>query len=546
MEILVHTISHSDLVLEFTRFGEKDKLQIVGRPKFSCYHPVSEQLLNVLSKVESGCSNSSVVRSFERKMDHPNYEFKVHCAETMYPIGIRLDSSPIFVEDVADFRFKQGDVADGVMEGYKTKRGNWKVYITAVYFPLLALLLPKWKQVLTDHDSNSSKKVVYLISGAGIPRNVNHAVAGNSTEETAKLMKLFVNAYFPSLLVEQVHSGSDIFRYDDNVSFVNESLRPLIEVKRQDIVKKRGDQWKKHFHITIAYGDGAPARLSALNASLRLFRPSYLHIWQLKTFWHEGKLSMDDIDFHGFENVETTPAVPIHKVQNDIVHVLVAEMKLFRDQFEDSRCFPNEISQFWLRKTRKPVLAILIVQKSPNDKPTVYRGMNCEVSMPTGSLCAERNVIGSALADDPTLHRSQIRAIGVLSVYLEAPVAPQSPMRRVQHIKRTDTASKDTPWPSQVCIAKYSPQRHSMSGSARKEGITSPIAQRKPKRPRTVSCDELSVNTLPDTNYVDANPLAPCGSCKEWLLKIAEANPALLVVTFSNSSCNEIYMKQLM
>ena len=42
-----------------------------------------------------------------------------------------------------------------------------------------------------------------------------------------------------------------------------------------------------------------------------------------------------------------------------------------------------------------------------------------EVSMPTGSLCAERNVIGSALADDITLKREDLVAVAVLSATLE-------------------------------------------------------------------------------------------------------------------------------
>lgn len=48
--------------------------------------------------------------------------------------------------------------------------------------------------------------------------------------------------------------------------------------------------------------------------------------------------------------------------------------------------------------------------------------------MPTGSLCAERNVIGSALADDLTLKRHHIKMVAVLSVSLtpfeETPTSP--------------------------------------------------------------------------------------------------------------------------
>ena len=61
--------------------------------------------------------------------------------------------------------------------------------------------------------------------------------------------------------------------------------------------------------MTIAYADGPPARLSALNAALRLYRPSYLHMWQLKTFWHASRLSLADVDFHAFEHIEASPVV---------------------------------------------------------------------------------------------------------------------------------------------------------------------------------------------------------------------------------------------
>jgi hypothetical protein len=41
-----------------------------------------------------------------------------------------------------------------------------------------------------------------------------------------------------------------------------------------------------------------------------------------------------------------------------------------------------------------------------------------EVSMPTGSLCAERNVIGTALANDPGLKREDLLMVAVLSLQL--------------------------------------------------------------------------------------------------------------------------------
>ena len=34
----------------------------------------------------------------------------------------------------------------------------------------------------------------------------------------------------------------------------------------------------------------------------------------------------------------------------------------------------------------------------------------------------------------------------------------------------------------------------------------------------------------------DFNPLKPCGSCSEWLKKIAEVNPAFKVLSFTDSN----------
>lgn len=74
----------------------------------------------------------------------------------------------------------------------------------------------------------------------------------------------------------------------------------------------------------------------------------------------------------------------------------------------------RELESFWLRKTGKAVLAVLVTQK-PGEDPVFWRGMNCEVSMPTGTLCAERNAIGNALAGDQTMTRNALPRSGVMS-----------------------------------------------------------------------------------------------------------------------------------
>ena len=100
------------------------------------------------------------------------------------------------------------------------------------------------------------------------------------------------------------------------------------------------------------------------------------------------------------------------------------------------------------------------------DQIYFHRGMNIEVSMPTGSLCSERNAIGTAVASNPCIHRKDMKGIAVLSL------------------------------------------------------------------------------TIADSAMAQ-NPLSPCGSCMEWLRKIAEVNPDFHVVTFDSEACTKVYVNKV-
>lgn len=104
-----------------------------------------------------------------------------------------------------------------------------------------------------------------------------------------------------------------------------------------------------------------------------------------------------------------------------------------------------------------------------------------EVAMPTGSLCSERNAIGSALADNMGLKRSDILGIAVLFVNI---LAREYPYNIIYN-------SND-------------------------------IAQHK-KMSRV-------------------NPCKPCGVCSEWLKHIVVVNPDFKVYTFDDETCEKIYI----
>jgi len=153
-----------------------------------------------------------------------------------------------------------------------------------------------------------------------------------------------------------------------------------------------------------------------------------MHFWQLKTFWHETKLCSDDLEVHSYAEISTIPAIVIERTSKE-VKLVVNEMLKFKAEFTELRKNLHkknhqDLTSFWLRKTKKPVLAVLMVKKDDDDSTIrLYRGTNMEVSMPTGSLCAERNVIGSALAADLTLRRQDLKYVAVYSACLD-PITP--------------------------------------------------------------------------------------------------------------------------
>jgi hypothetical protein len=84
----------------------------------------------------------------------------------------------------------------------------------------------------------------------------------------------------------------------------------------------------------------------------------------------------DDIECHSYEEISTEPAIKIENTTHDpLVHAVIEEMSAFRAEFSQvaQGNVANDLASFWLRKTKKPVLAVLLVQK-PGKPFKLYRG----------------------------------------------------------------------------------------------------------------------------------------------------------------------------
>ena len=72
---------------------------------------------------------------------------------------------------------------------------------------------------------------------------------------------------------------------------------------------------------------------------------------------------------------------------------------------------------------------LLCRKPTPGAPNQFYRGMNLEVSMPTGTLCAERNAIGEFVRSDRLLRKASLHTCPCALIRQCARVRPDAPAR---------------------------------------------------------------------------------------------------------------------
>lgn len=188
--------------------------------------------------------------------------------------------------------------------------------------------------------------------------------------------------------------------------------------------------------------------------------------------------------------------------------------------------------------------------------------------MPTGSLCAERNVIGTALADNPSLKRQDLKMIAVLAVPHPKELKPSTGISRLHRTLsmssiRTVASTLDDEYangrlslmPSRNSSIGEEEERFHPNTFVRDEIQTdTDVLQSEEKTadsPRTARTIYLydkqhlkprkQKRAVVVHSHADINPLRPCGACNEWLKKVAESNPYFTILTFTDSACNGVY-----
>ena len=597
----------SDGAQASTIFIKDNVAQELCRATFSKFFPISNQVLTHVRKRTTKISIVMGMRADGEGASPVGFKLNPPLHTTFHPTAFRF-------RNLANFNYGTREGDNSASKESNTTTGS-SIIIETVYFPLIAIVAPAWfphdytysqspgmssvspslkgasvpEIPLLSDLSHKLQLLLYLVSGNGMPRNRNHNPLDNSTSAASLLIAEFVRqAYVEGTKIDTtiVNSNGDLFRCHHNVSFVNKQLRPLIDAHRTQLAKRFGESWKRRMHVTLALTDGAPARVQALQACLRNYRPVFLHVWQLKSFWHDRTLTVEDLDIQTFEDMETRPPVDRNKLPL-WQQRLVDEMAAFKREFDLTRQDQNhELHAFWLRKTKKPVLSIVMVEveddkrvPQPKDSTSTtdddteashtslrfFRGINCEVSMPTGSLCSERNAIGTALATNVGIRREQFKAVAIMStsvVSKPGTYEANSP-RRVP----STVASQVPPTDQDVSIKSRKRPRMNpeegldawrlkrwRSNSTDSTETTRSIEQstevviksyqvrsgtpHSPSSRRAMMGPNIQIKT-------DLNPIAPCGACLEWLKKIAEVNPDFRVLMFEDTSCTKVFVRSV-
>ena len=262
VEVLVHNVSHSDLVLTL----KSSLATVVARPKFSQFREITSKILAVIERSAESIKISQLPTHYRHATtDHPvQYEVIPSANGVSVPVGFDLSQNSVGIDDINNLRFRRDD---------KTFLDT-EATIDAAYFPLLGILIPKWIETTQMKSRSDTKFVVIFVTGRGTPYDSSSQTMDNSTYATGVLMTRFMNMLHPNIEVVHIHSSTNLFRYDENIVFVRNELLPTIDAIRDELVDRLppDTRWKDRFQVTLSFADGSSARVSAINASLKHYR----------------------------------------------------------------------------------------------------------------------------------------------------------------------------------------------------------------------------------------------------------------------------------
>ena len=207
VEILCHNLSHSDLILSLNDVAmTHPNGRIFARPEFSSYREISGKVVHVVSdNLLSSKMETYYYPVYSRQKEGTQGQYPVlpDPSSLVVPVGFDIRKTPVHVEDISMLRFRGDDKALLSPASNDTSASTQGCVIEAAFFPLMAVLLPKWLQ---DCDP-SKKKIVFIVSGRGTPNDSSSRMVDNSTK-------------FSGVLITKVHQICDELARNSHPSIV--------------------------------------------------------------------------------------------------------------------------------------------------------------------------------------------------------------------------------------------------------------------------------------------------------------------------------------
>lgn len=254
--------------------------------------------------------------------------------------------------------------------------------------------------------------------GVEIKKNI-----GRSTRYVGKLLNLFLRRLYENVSITHHHDASlNDFTFENRPRFFRKTVLPYINNIRQKVVDHYKpidkEAWINHFSVQLSINTGTTTTIISTLNSLKHYHPSFIHVEKAKS-WPTSPFKATRLPNTAFEQ---NPSVSFTDIECPIQQFTILAMQNWKREFVTVKKTreSKEHSTFFYRKGNKEVLAVVTIRNNKEDSSTqpyiAIRGVNLEVSLPTGSLCAERNAIGSALANNPVLQREDILCVAVLSL----------------------------------------------------------------------------------------------------------------------------------
>ena len=234
--------------------------------------------------------------------------------------------------------------------------------------------------------------------------------------------------------------------------------RVLEEAER--VAVNHGEDWRECFKLYLSVSSGTTLMISAITLTFAEWSPVMQTIGKARhllscTPEHPSRVYRPKE--RELSSIKEWVAVEESQL-NHIGSLAVRELREWRESYLGHRPRrPKELEGhsdeeiFFHRKGLKEVLCVVVIEdrigvEGEAGSLVPIRGVNLEVSLPTGTLCAERNAISTALCRFPQLQRRDIKAVAVLSLDSSPKLAKLGPCGACEEWLRK--VHEVSPWPA--------------------------------------------------------------------------------------------------